>query len=91
MSETPEFEPSQSRPAPIRPASSRKNSDAIGRASKFMMIAGAILTAIGMIFGMGSMLLGFTESAVMDLIMIVPGGFLMCFAGLTGWVLAGGK
>ncbi|MFP4155015.1 MAG: hypothetical protein ACOC00_03280 [Halothiobacillaceae bacterium] len=77
-------------PGPVKPAE-RSGNDAIGRASKWMMIVGIVLTAIGMIFGMGGMMLGYTDTAVVDLIMIVPGGFLMTFAGLTGWILSGGR
>ncbi|MGC9455989.1 MAG: hypothetical protein ACP5DC_00565 [Halothiobacillaceae bacterium] len=77
-------------PSPPEPVA-RTGNDAIGQASKWMMIVGIVLTAVGMIFGMGGMMLGYTDTAVVDLIMLIPGGFLMTFAGLTGWILAGGR
>jgi len=66
----------------------------VGRFSKWMLIVGVILTVIGLFFGLLPMVLGSetaSDSPLMNLLMLAPMGFMLMFAGITGWVIAGGK
>ena len=63
------------------------------RASKIMLVAGAILSAIGVIGGLGPIVFtsGDDKLRFMDLLMLAPAGVILMFTGITGWVIAGGR
>jgi uncharacterized membrane protein len=63
------------------------------RASKYMLVLGAIISTIGVIGGLGPMVFGSDEDArqFMNLLMLAPAGVILMFAGITGWVIAGGR
>ena len=62
----------------------------MNRAFKIMLILGIILTLTGMIVGFTAMFMG-SEGFALYFIGIVPVGFLLAFASLTGWIMSGGK
>lgn len=62
----------------------------MNRAFKIMLVLGIILTLVGVGVGFTAMFID-AESMAVYFIGIVPVGFLMTFASLTGWILAGGK
>ena len=63
------------------------------RASKVMLVIGAILSAVGVIGGLGPIVFTSAEDKrqFMDLLMLAPAGVILMFAGITGWVIAGGR
>ncbi|MFO7580939.1 hypothetical protein [Guyparkeria sp.] len=63
------------------------------RASKYMLIVGAIMSAVGVVAGLGPMVFGSSEEKLqlMNLLMLAPAGVILMFAGITGWVIAGGR
>lgn len=63
----------------------------MNRAFKIMLILGIILTLVGMIVGFTAMFMGVEEGFALYFIGIVPVGFLLAFASLTGWIMSGGK
>lgn len=64
-----------------------------GLISKWLLIIGVVLTAIGVIGGFSVMYLykGGGDSPFLDLLMLAPIGFVFAFAGITGWVISGGR
>ncbi len=85
-----EFEPGAHNPYRYEPKMKPSN---FGRFSKFLLILGSILVAIGVVGGFGAMFLmkDGSHSIFLDLLMLAPAGFLMAFTGITGWVISGGK
>lgn len=63
----------------------------MNRAFKIMLILGILLTLIGVGIGFTVMFLNPESDLAIYFIGIVPVGFLLTFAALTGWILAGGK
>ncbi|MGB9669896.1 MAG: hypothetical protein ACP5OY_04730 [Halothiobacillaceae bacterium] len=63
----------------------------MNRAFKIMLVLGIILTLVGAGVGFTAMFMDAESELAVYFIGIVPIGFLMTFAALTGWVLAGGK
>ena len=63
------------------------------RASKIMLVVGAILSAVGVIGGLGPIVFtsGDDKLRFMDLLMLAPAGVILMFAGITGRVIAGGR
>ncbi|MEW6765443.1 MAG: hypothetical protein AB1344_06620 [Pseudomonadota bacterium] len=62
----------------------------MNKAFKILLILGIVLTVVGSLVGFTAMFME-EETLAVYFIGIVPVGFLMTFAALTGWVLAGGK
>ncbi len=62
----------------------------MNKAFKILLILGIVLTVVGSLVGFTAMFMD-DESIAIYFIGIVPVGFLMTFAALTGWVMAGGK
>lgn len=85
-----EFEPGIQNPYRYEP---RVKASGLGLFSKWLLILGGVLTAIGVIGGFSTMILvkGGGHSIFLDLLMLAPAGSLMAFAGITGWVISGGK
>lgn len=63
----------------------------MNRAFKIMLVLGIILTLVGMVVGFTAMFIDAESSLAVYFIGIVPVGFLMTFASLTGWIMSGGK
>ncbi|MBN2872788.1 MAG: hypothetical protein JXJ30_07745 [Halothiobacillaceae bacterium] len=63
------------------------------RASKVMLVLGAILTVVGVVGGLGPIVFtsGDDKRQFMDLLMLAPAGVVLMFTGITGWVIAGGR
>mgnify|MGYP006303484501 FL=1 len=63
------------------------------RASKIMLVVGAIMSAVGVVGGLGPIVFtsGDDKLRFMDLLMLAPAGVILMFAGITGWVIAGGR
>ncbi|MDG4866749.1 hypothetical protein P8631_01840 [Guyparkeria sp. 1SP6A2] len=63
------------------------------RASKAMLVIGAIMSAIGVIGGLGPIVFTSADDKrqFMDLLLLAPAGVILMFAGITGWVIAGGR
>lgn len=85
-----EFEPGLQNPYRYEP---KVRASGLGLFSKWLLIIGAVLTAIGVIGGFSTMFLvkGGGHSIFLDLLMLAPAGFLIAFTGITGWVISGGK
>ncbi|HUX81716.1 MAG TPA: hypothetical protein VMV35_02665 [Halothiobacillus sp.] len=85
-----EFEPGVQNPHHFEP---KIRPSGLGVFSKWLLILGGVLTAIGVIGGFSTMILvkGGGHSIFLDLLMLAPAGSLMAFAGITGWVISGGK
>lgn len=63
----------------------------MNRAFKIMLVLGIVLTLVGMGVGFTAMFIAPESELAVYFIGIVPVGFLLTFAALTGWILAGGK
>ncbi|MFP4251002.1 MAG: hypothetical protein ACLFRM_00020 [Guyparkeria sp.] len=63
------------------------------RISKAMLIVGAILSTVGVVGGLGPIVFTSEEDKrqFMNLLMLAPAGVILMFAGITGWVIAGGR
>ncbi|MFI9653833.1 hypothetical protein ABGV17_03755 [Guyparkeria sp. GHLCS8-2] len=63
------------------------------RVSKVMLVIGAILSAVGVVGGLGPIVFtsGEDKRQFMNLLMLAPVGVILMFAGITGWVIAGGR
>jgi len=63
------------------------------RASKYILVLGAVISTIGVVAGLGPMIFGASEDKLqfMNLLMLAPAGVILMFAGITGWVIAGGR
>ncbi|TQV64752.1 MAG: hypothetical protein FNT29_04050 [Halothiobacillaceae bacterium] len=61
----------------------------MNRVFKIMLVLGIILTLVGSIVGFTAMFMD-DEGFAVYFIGMVPVGFLLTFASLTGWVMAGG-
>ena len=63
------------------------------RASKIMLIVGALLAVVGVIGGLVPIVFTSGEDKLrfMDLLMLAPAGVILMFTGITGWVIAGGR
>lgn len=62
----------------------------MNRAFKIMLMLGIVLTLVGMLVGFTAMFMD-VENFAIYFIGIIPVGFLLTFASLTGWIMAGGK
>lgn len=88
---TDEFEPGIDNPYRYE---AHRPQPGVGRFSKIMLIVGVVFTVLGLLFGLLPMVLGSetaSDSPLMNLLMLTPMGFMLMFAGITGWVIAGGK
>jgi len=63
----------------------------MNHAFKIMLVLGIILTLVGVVVGFTAMFIDAESGLAIYFIGMVPIGFLMTFASLTGWILAGGK
>jgi polyferredoxin len=63
----------------------------MNRAFKIMLVLGILLTLVGVGVGFTAMFIDAESELAVYFIGIVPVGFLLTFASLTGWILAGGK
>ncbi len=63
------------------------------RVSKAMLVIGAILSTVGVVGGLGPIMFTSEEDKLqfMNLLMLAPAGVILMFAGITGWVIAGGR
>ncbi|MFN2382085.1 MAG: hypothetical protein ABR561_05980 [Guyparkeria sp.] len=63
------------------------------RVSKAMLVIGAIMCAVGVVGGLGPIVFTSEEDKLrfMNLLMLAPAGVILMFAGITGWVIAGGR
>lgn len=62
----------------------------MNRLFKWLLIVGSILTLFGVVVGFATMFMGHDELALY-FIGVIPIGFLLVFASLTGWIMSGGK
>lgn len=85
-----DFEPGHVDPYRYEP---RVRPSGFGVVSKWMMIVGALMTLIGVVGGFSVMFFyhGGGHSPFLDLLMLAPAGFVLGFAGITGWVISGGR
>ncbi len=93
MSQPPEEEFEPGLQNPHRQERPMEGAHGFGLFSKRIMILGAIMVIIGVVGGFSAMFLmkNGSDSVFMDLLMLAPAGFLLGFAGITGWVISGGK
>ncbi|HSH84093.1 MAG TPA: hypothetical protein VK979_02895 [Guyparkeria sp.] len=85
-----EFEPGIGNPYRFE-APSRQTG--FGLVSKVILVIGVILSIAGVVGGLGPLLFTSADdkSQFMNLLMLTPAGVLLTFAGMTGWVIAGGR